>query len=39
MFWESKMKISGIKLYTFSKAEIVKYFIMSYCKKKGCIGR
>lgn len=24
----------GIKLYTFSKAEIVKYFIMSYCKKE-----
>lgn len=24
----------GIKLYTFSKPEIVKYFIMSYCIKK-----
>lgn len=24
----------GIKLYTFSKAEIVKYFIMCYCEKR-----
>lgn len=34
MFQESKIKISEIKLYTFSKTERVKYFIMSYCKKK-----
>lgn len=34
-------KLSGIKLYTFSKAKIVKYFIMSYCKKwsVNCIGK
>lgn len=34
MFQESKIKISGIKLYAFSKAKRVKYFIMSCGKKK-----